>query len=397
MTQATLSRPRSPHSTLLLLLALLSGSGLLSCSRDVTEAHAQEAPPAPVGTLTAVLSAQPVLKELPGRVAPTRVAEVRPRVSGIILERRFEQGSDVKEGDVLFRLDSAALRADQAAARAALLRAQSAEKNAQREAERAEKLLEGGVLTELERDQRTTAYSLAQADVQVARASLERATVLLDYTTIRAPISGRIGRALITEGALVGPESATPLALIQQVDPVYVDFTQSATELSQLRRAIRAGAVGAVEKESTPVQLLFSDGSPYAHTGELLFSDLSVDPNSGRVTLRGSFPNPEGDLLPGMYVRVRIEQATRAEALVLPDQAIRRDTGRPSPVVYVVGEGNRVEVREVQVTEGSRPNETIVESGLQAGEVVIVDGFQKFGPGSLVAPTPWASAGAPAP
>ncbi|WP_347966901.1 efflux RND transporter periplasmic adaptor subunit [Mesorhizobium sp. CC13] len=373
------------------LLAFVAG-----CGEAESSAESRPAPPPPgVSVVEVVPETLPILNELPGRIAPTRIAEVRPRVSGIVLERVFEQGSMVKEGDVLYRIDPALFRAQVASAEATLQRAQAVQLQARQQADRQSELRERNVSSGQQLDNALAALAQADADVAIATAGLATAKLNLDYAEIKAPISGRIGRAMVTEGALVSANGPESLATIQQIDPVYADFTQSSNELLRLRRALENGAVSTAEESGARVTLRLDDGSEYAHPGKLLFLEAAVDATTGQVTLRGEFPNPEGDLLPGMYVRVQIQQGVQQNAVAVPQQAIQRDTGGRAQV-YVVNDKNVAELRTVRVGRvvGDR---WVVEEGLKAGDKVIVEGFQKVRPGAPVAAQPWkAAASAPA-
>ena len=365
------------------LFAFISG-----CSDAKSSAEAQPATPPPpaVSVIEVVPETLAILNELPGRIAPTRIAEVRPRVSGIVLERVFEQGSLVKEGDVLYRIDPALFRAQVASAEATLQRAQAVQLQARQQADRQNELRERNVSSGQQVDNAVAALAQADADVAIAIAGRTTAQLNLDYAEITAPISGRIGRAMVTEGALVSANGPESLATIQQIDPVYADFTQSANELLRLRRALENGALTA-EAGAARVMLRLDDGSEYAHPGKLLFLEAAVDATTGQVTLRGEFPNPEGDLLPGMYVRVLIEQGIQQNAIAIPQQAIQRDAGGRSQV-YVVNDKGGAELRTVRVgrVDGER---WVVEEGLKAGDKVIVEGFQKVRPGAAVTAETW--------
>ncbi|GAA2886486.1 membrane fusion protein (multidrug efflux system) [Aminobacter niigataensis] len=366
------------------LLALVSGC---SDANGSAEAKPSAPPPSPVSVIEVVPEALPILNELPGRIAPTRIAEVRPRVSGIVLERVFEQGSLVKEGDVLYRIDPALFQAQVASAEATLQRAQAVQLQARQQSQRQSELRERNVSSGQQLDNAVAALAQADADVAIATAGLATAQLNLDYAEITAPISGRIGRAMVTEGALVSANGPESLATIQQIDPVYADFTQSANELLRLRRALENGALTNAEEGAARVMLRLDDGSEYAHPGKLLFLEAAVDATTGQVTLRGEFPNPEGDLLPGMYVRVLIEQGIQQNAVAVPQQAIQRDSGGGSQV-YVVNDKNVAELRPVRVGRvvGDR---WVVEEGLKAGDKVVVEGFQKVRPGAAVAAQAW--------
>lgn len=375
-------------------LKIAAAAALLSlvaaCSDAESSAEAPAAPPPSAVSVVEVTSEPiPILNELPGRIAPTRIAEVRPRVSGIVLERVFEQGSLVDQGDVLYRIDPAQFRVQVASAEATLQRAQSVQLQARQEADRQKQLRDRNVASGQQFDNAVAALAQADAEVAIATAGLAAAQLNLDYAEIRAPISGRIGRAMITEGALVSANSPESLATIQQLDPVYADFTQSANELLRLRRAFEDGALTNDASNEARVLLRLDDGSEYAHPGRLLFLEAAVDATTGQVTLRGEFPNPEGDLLPGMYVRVLIEQGVEQNAIAVPQQAIQRDTGGRSHV-YVVNDENVAELRPVKVGRvvGER---WVVSEGLEPGDKVIVEGFQKIRPGAPVAAYAWKS------
>lgn len=346
--------------------------------------------PVPVSVFTVAPEDVPILNELPGRIAPTRIAEVRPRISGIVVERVFEQGSIVKQGDVLYRIDPAPFKVQVDSARATLQRAEASQLQARQNADRQTALRQRDIASAQQFETATAVLAQADADVALAKAGLAAAELNLQYSEVRAPIAGRIGRALITEGALVGTGAADILATIQQLDPVYADFTQSANELLHLRRALKAGELAGNKPGEAPVKLLFDDGSPYQHTGRLLFSEAAVDALTGQVTLRGEFPNPEGDLLPGMYVRVVIQQGVQRNVITVPQQAVQRDGGGRSQV-YVAKDGKTAELRMV-TTGRIIENRWVIENGLQSGDQIIVEGFQKLRPGGPIAAQPWKGA-----
>ncbi|NNV19096.1 MULTISPECIES: efflux RND transporter periplasmic adaptor subunit [Brucella] len=346
-----------------------------------------EMPPASVGVIQLQGRAMPVMSELPGRVAATRISEVRARVSGILQERVFQQGTLVNEGDVLFKIDPRLFHVRVASAEAALQRAKATHANARVQLERQKTLREKNISSGVDYDTAAVAVAQADADVASAEAALDEAKINLEYTEVRAPITGVIGAALATEGALVTADGTQSLALIQQIDPVYVDFTQSAQELLALKRAVSEGALASPAPGEAKVELVFDDGSLYPASGSLLFASANVDATTGQVTLRAEFPNPDGNLLPGMYVRVHIEQAVRQGAIVVPQRAVTR-TQDGKPQVYVVGQDGTAEARDVQLGQ-AQGNEWVVESGLKEGETAIVDGVQKVQPGAKVAAEPW--------
>ncbi|MDT9000699.1 efflux RND transporter periplasmic adaptor subunit [Paucibacter sp. APW11] len=353
-------------------------------------------PPAPVGIIKAELQAVGLQTELPGRVEALRSAQVRARVNGVVLKRLFTEGSEVREGQPLFQIDPAPYQAQFDSAQAQLARAQANVAQAVAQAERNKPLAEAKAISQQEYIASVAAAKAAEADVAAAKAAVQSAKLNLDYAAVRAPISGRIGRALVTEGALVSAAEATQLALIQQTDKVYVNFTQSANEVQQLRRALAGGKLRA-GASSAQVRVVLDDGSELAQPGKLLFTDLSVDAGSGQVLLRAEVANPGAALLPGQYVRVRMSQGELPGGILLPQQAVKRSN--QGDTVLVVGAGNKPEPRPVKIGS-AQGNQWVVLDGLKPGEQVIVDGFQKmFVPGAPVSPMPWspaASAAAPA-
>lgn len=356
----------------------------------VTSARAQSQPetkPPAVAVLQLQQRAVPVISELPGRIAATRVSEVRARVSGILQERVFEQGTPVKQGDVLYRIDPKLFRVRVVSAQAALKKAEAMRANAQQQYDRRKVLKDREFASGVDYDAATAALAQADADVAMAEAALDEAKINLDYTEVRAPISGIIGGALVTEGALVTADSIQNLALIQQIDPAYADFTQSSSQLLALKRAVDEGKLASPAAGQASVELVFDDGSSYRLPGRLLFASASVDATTGQVTLRAEFPNPKGDLLPGMYVRVRIAQAVQENAIVVPQRAVVR-TSEGQAQIYVLAAHDIAEARDI-VLGKAIGDEWIVQSGLKAGERIIVDGAQKAQPGGKVVPEPW--------
>jgi membrane fusion protein (multidrug efflux system) len=375
-----------PSPRLFAALALPALLLLAACGESETSAPAARAmPPMPVSVVEVKPEPLPITNELPGRIAPTRIAEVRPRVAGIVVERVFEQGSMVKEGDVLYRIDPAQFRVQVESAEATLQRAQAVQVQARQQADRQKTLVERNATSAQQHENAVAALAQANADVAAAQAGLAAARLNLEYTEVKAPIAGRIGRALITEGALV--TSAENLATIQQLDPVYVDFTQSSSQLLRLRRALEAGELDSPAPGEARVRIRMDDGSEYGHPGRLLFSEATVDPTTGQVTMRAEVPNPTGDLLPGLYVRVLIEQGIEPSAIAVPQQAVQRNAGGASQV-YVVNAQNAAELRTVRVGRaiGTR---FVIQEGLQNGDRVIVEGFQKVRPGAPVNAAQW--------
>lgn len=368
------------------LKACLIATTFFALSATTTLAQEGMPPPA-VAVLSLEAHAIPVVNELPGRVAATRVSEVRARVSGILQERVFEQGTLVKQGDVLYRIDPKLFRVRVASAEASLRRAEATRDNAKVQLARQTTLRERNVASGVEYDTAAVNLAQAEADVALQQAALEEAKINLEYTEVRAPITGIIGGALVTEGALVTADGASNLALIQQIDPVYADFTQSAQDLLALRRAVSEGRLESPAPDQASVELVFDGGDVYGEKGKLLFSSASVDSTTGQVTLRAEFPNTRGDLLPGMYVRVKVEQAVRQDAITIPQRAVLRSADGKAQV-YVVDADNTAKIREVELGNAIG-QEWVVENGLKAGEKVVVDGVQKLQPDTKVAPEPW--------
>jgi membrane fusion protein (multidrug efflux system) len=335
-----------------------------------------------------------MVRELPGRIAPTRVSEVRPRVSGIVVERSFNQGSEVKAGDPLYRIDPRPFEVELQSNDAALARARAVLEQASQHARRVATLTSQRAAPEAENEKAIAALRQAEADVEGRKADVARAKLNLDYATIRAPIDGIVGAALVSEGALVVQNEAASLATIQQLDPIYADFTQSVTELNQLRRAFESGDLDRIAPDAMKVRLVLDNNAVYPLPGKLLFSDARVDAHTGQVTLRGEFPNPKRELLPGMYVRVQIEQGIDTDAIAVPQQAIQRNVGGGSEV-FVVRDDNHVAVQSVR-TGSLQDGQWFVSEGLKAGDKVVVEGFQKFAAGDKVRQQAWAEADASA-
>lgn len=349
-------------------------------------------PPATVGVVTVQPGPVPLATELPGRLEAWRIAQVRARVPGIVARRQFTEGAQVSAGQPLFQLDAAAFQAAVASAEAAVARADAGVAQAQAQLQRNQPLAEARAISAQEWLQTQTTLKLAQAEAATARAALQTARINLDYTAIKAPIAGRIGRALVTEGALVGQGDATQLAVIQQTHPLYVNFSQSAADALRLRRAFDSGQLKRSAGGAAEIRVVLDDGSDYPLPGKLLFADPTVDAATGQVSLRAELPNPQGLLLPGLFVKVRLVQATSENAIRLPQQAVTRSgTG---DTVLVVGADNKPAPRKITVG-GSQGADWVVTGGLAAGERVIVDGFQKMMPGAPVNPVPWAPPGKP--
>lgn len=355
-------------------------------------------PQVEVGVVVATPGDVGLLVELPGRTEASRISQVRARAAGIMLQRLFKEGSDVKAGQPLFKIDPSPYEATLRSAEASLARAEANVVQTKALAERYKPLVEANAVSKQEYANAVASWKQSEADVGVARASLTTARINLGYATVTAPISGRIGRALVTEGALVGQGEATELAVIQQINPMYVNFTQSASDVLRLRRALEAGLFKrASGGEAASVKIVLEDGTEYPQEGKLLFSDLTVDQTTGQITLRAEVPNANGNLLPGLYVRVRLEQAQVSNAITVPQQAVTRT--QQGDTLMVVGEDGKVTPRTVKISAG-QDNRWVVLDGLKAGEKVMVDGFQKLQmmpPGTPVKPVPWQAPNTAAP
>ncbi len=382
------SFPRPLMSAGAVLASLLAGCG----PGGAPPAPSGAAPaPVEVGVVMVTQGTIGLLTELPGRTEASRVAQVRARAAGILQRQLFREGSDVKAEQVLFQIDAAPYRATLASVQASLARAEANLMQAQAQAERYKPLLQANAISQQDFIGAVAAQKQAEADVAMGKANVQTAQINLGYASVASPISGRIGRALVTEGALVGQGEATQLALVQQINPMYVNITQPVADVLRLRAAIASGKLRtAGGAESAAVRIVLDDGSLYGLPGRLLFSDLSVDPSSGQITLRAEVPNPKGVLLPGMYVRARLEQAAASAAVLLPQQAVQRNSQGDS--VKVVAKDGSVSTRSVKV--GSAKDEQwVVLEGLSVGEQVIVDGFQKLQGKALAKPVPWTPPG----
>lgn len=364
-------------------LSIFAMLALSACGQDEQKNTAsKQRPPAEVTVVTLQAKNVPLTSELPGRIVATRMAEVRPQVSGIVQQRLFDEGSQVAAGQQLYQIDAARYQAALTTAKASLTRAQASFDTADTQYRRYQALINDKAVSQLDFDNAKSAYLQAKAEVAVAEAAVQTADIDLAYTHVLAPISGRIGISNVSEGALVTAGQQSALATIHQLDPIYVDLAQPARELLNLRRQMAAGTL----KRDTlgQVQLLMEDGSHYAHAGILQFSEMSVNASTGSVTVRALVPNPDNLLLPGLFVRAVLEEGVRENAVLVPQRGVTRNR-QGQATALVVNQDNVVETRSL-ITGRSTGNQWLVESGLQTGDRVIIEGLQKTAPGATVIP-----------
>ncbi len=372
---------RSHMKAIIVLMVMSAGAMLYGCKEQKPQTMAAKAP-VEVDIIT--LKAQPVKleTELPGRTAAYRIAEVRPQVNGIVKKRLFTEGSKVTEGEVLYQIDPAIYQAKVDSARAALAKAEAVEHSAKLKAERYANLVKTKAVSELDQVEVEASWKQAVAEVASARAALNSADIDLAYTRVIAPISGRIGRSMISEGALVTAQQSTPLTTIQQLDPLYVDVTQSSTELLRLKKDLSTGLMQNDASSHPSVTILLEDGSTYGKKGSLEFSDVTVDQSTGTVTLRAIVQNPDEELLPGMFVRARVSTGIRQDAILVPAESVSRNS-KGQAVVMLVDNSSTVESRIISSGQ-NLAGKILVNEGLSPGEQLIVAGLQKIRPGAPV-------------
>lgn len=376
------------------LICAVSGAALLALAACGEKKQAAGPAPGPVqvGVVTVQPQSVAVNTELPGRTTSYRVAEVRARVDGIVLKRNFVEGSDVKAGQVLYQIDPAPYQAALASARATLAKAQASLVSSRAQAGRYKTLVAANAVSKQSYDDAVATQGQGQADVAAGQAAVRTAEINLGYTNVRAPISGRIGRSSVTEGAYVQASAATLLATVQQIAPLYVDLTQSSNALLRMRRNLASGSLQSAGANATKVQLVLDDGTVMPDTGRLEFTDVTVDQSTGTTTVRAVFPNTQHNLLPGMFVRARVQEATNDRALLVPMQGVTRDQ-KGMPTAMVVGADNKVALRDLTTTQ-TLGDKWVVTAGLNPGDRVIVEGTQKAKPGQVVSPV---AANLPAP
>jgi membrane fusion protein (multidrug efflux system) len=370
------------RSAILAACALLILVAVAGCKRS--DGETQGPPPSlppEVGVVTVVGQRVELSTELPGRTAPFRVADIRPQVTGIVLKRLFTEGAEVKQGQQLYTIDPAPYQAAYDSAVAAVARAEATQTSAKLTVDRYNKLEVGRDISRQDYDNATAALLQADADVKLAKAAVELTVINLNYSQMFSPISGRTGRSSVTEGALVTANQAAALVTIQQLDPIYVDVTQSSAQLLRLQRELASGKLG-TDAKTPGVLLTLEDGTPYSEPGELQFSEVTVDQTTGSVTLRALFHNPARQLLPGMFVRARVIEGVEEQAILIPQQSITR-SARGEASVLIVDSDSKVQRRSIQ-TERAIGDQWLVSDGIKAGDKVIVDGTQRIAPGLLV-------------
>ncbi len=373
--------------TIALMCALASTAMLTGCKDDAAQGQAaaqRQMPPTEIMYVTAKTGDQMLETVLSGRTSAFYEAEVRPQVNGILQKKLFKDGTEVKAGDQLYQIDAAPYQAAIKSAEAAVAQAQAALSKASADAKRSTELLKVNAVSKQSDDAAQAALKSARANLKAAQAQLTNAKINLTYTKVLSPITGRISRSEFTEGALMSAYQAQPLTRVQQLDPIYVDVTQTADDLIRIRRDIASGALKTDADGNARVVLKYDDGTTYAHEGRLTFTDVTVNETTGTVNLRAVFPNPDKVLLPGLYVRAQLIEGIRPDSIVLPMQCVMRDA-KGNASVYVVGEGNKIEARPVVATRTIGTN-WLIDSGLKNGDRVVFQGFQRIRPGAVVTP-----------
>jgi len=377
------------------IVAVALALGVLSgCGKKRTGSGSANVGPVEVGVVTIKPQPFALIRELPGRTSAYRVAEVRARVSGIVLKRHFEEGSEVREGQPLYQIDPAPYQAALDRAKAALARAEASAASAKLQADRYRELLDARAISQQEFDDAHAQQLTSGADVAAAAAGVQTAQIDLDYTRVLAPISGRVGRSAVTEGAYIRQGDATLLTTIQQIDQLYVDVTQSSSELLRLQQDFESGLLARAEGGAASVTLVLDNDRIYGETGRLQFADVTVDASTSSVLLRALVPNPDHKLLPGLFVRARLQEGVNPAALLVPQQGVTRNRGG-EPISLVVGAENKVEQRAL-TTDRAIGGMWLVTSGLKAGDQVIVQNLQKIRVGVPVKPVPATNLGTPA-
>ena len=376
-----------PVPSLRLPLLAVAASVLISaCGSPPGGPPPQQGTPV-VGVITVRPQPVTLTTQLPGRTVPYLIAEVRPQVGGIVQTRQFTEGGDVKAGQTLYQIDPATYRASYASAQATLAKAQANLRTARLKADRYKELVQIKAISQQEGDDTAATLGQAEADVAAGKASVETARINLAFARMDAPISGRIGRSSVTPGALVTANQATALTTIQQLDPIYVDVTQPSAAVLRLKKAMARGDLARAGDGAAQVSLVLEDGSTYPLQGRLAFSDVTVDQNTGSISLRAVFPNPDADLLPGMYVRAVLQEGVKAQGVLVPQQAVTRN-GAGKPTAFVVGADNKLQLRVLE-TDRAVGDQWLVRSGLKTGDQLVVDGLSRARDGVQVKTVPW--------
>lgn len=383
--------PRTVSRIATFVLLLLLSAWLAACSDKAPAAAAPAGAKAPkepvkVGVITLQTESQTLTSTLPGRTSASMSADIRPQINGIVQKRLFTEGALVKAGQALYQIDAAAYQATEAAAKAALAKAQAQARTAQANAGRNAELVRIDAISRQAAEESQALAQQTASDVAVAQAALASAQINLKYTRIVSPIAGRTGLSSVNAGALVTANQPGVLTTVSQLDPMFVDITQSSSELLALKRDLAAGRFERVGNDAVRISIALEDGSTYAHAGRLQFSGVQVNPSTGAVTLRAVVPNPDGVLMPGMFVQTQLPTGVSSEALLVPQQVVTRDIAGQASVL-VVGPDNKVVRRPIEV-ERAVGNRWLISSGLQAGDVVVVDGFQRIKPGDIANPQP---------
>ncbi|ASK97300.1 efflux RND transporter periplasmic adaptor subunit [Xanthomonas campestris pv. merremiae] len=386
-------RPHAPFRLSLLAVAVAATALLSACGSPPGGPPPEEGTPE-MGVLTVKQQPVTLTTELPGRTVPYLISEIRPQVGGIIQSRQFTEGGDVKAGQTLYQIDPAQYRASYASAQASLAKAEATLRTAQLKAERYKELAQIKAISQQEGDDTDAALGQAKADVAAGKASVETARINLAFARLDAPISGRIGRSSVTPGALVTANQATALTTIQQLDPIYIDVTQPSSAVLRLRQAMARGDLEQAGDGAAKVSLLLEDGSTYPLQGHLAFSDVTVDQNTGSITLRAVFPNPNAELLPGMYVRAVLQEGVKERGVLVPQQAVSRN-GAGRPTAFVVGADHKLQLRVLE-TDREVGDQWLVRSGLKPGEQVVVEGASRARDGIVVKTVPWQPKATPA-
>ncbi|MBF4989405.1 efflux RND transporter periplasmic adaptor subunit [Methylophilus sp. 14] len=380
--------PHSLYAKSSIFVLCLASLTLVACSSGQSDNKPPKKTPE-VGVITVQPASQPIVADLPGRTNPFMISEVRPQVGGIIRQRAFTEGALVKAGQLLYQIEPAPYQASTQSAAAALQKTEASLTTLKLKADRYKELVKINAISKQDNDDAQAALQQGEADVAAARAALATARINLDFTRVVAPITGFVSTSTVTPGALVTASQDTALTTVQQLDPIYVDVIQSSSDLLKLKRDIASGKLSSTSQKEIPVRVVLEDGSTYAHAGKLKFNGISVNTTSGAVTLRAVVPNPEGILLPGMYVHALIDVAEEKAAILVPQRAVTRNT-RGEPTVLLVDNTQKV-IQQTLETSGAQGDNWRVTSGLQAGDRVIMDGVQGISVGSEVKAVPFAA------